>query len=182
MILIVKSMKVIVTVLVAFVLLNSCALPTSSCTKNWTITGYFTPFESDYPATPKQSIYIEGIGKRQFSQQFLKAVKIEGWGRTNEGWYLGFFSKKWHRSQQPLNAGGGPLKIGSIATDQQYIERGQQVRIPTLPEMMRHKVFTADDVGSAIKRQHIDIYTGEGKQAEKLSWKITGKQHTVCKL
>lgn len=177
-----QHIKVSITVVVIFFLLNSCALHTASCSNNWSITGYFTPFETDYPASPKQSIYIEAVGKRRFSQQFLKATRVEGWGKTDEGWYLGYFSNKWHRSKQPLNADGQPLTTGSIATDRHYIKRGRQVMIPTLPDVMSQQMFTANDVGSAIKKQHIDIYTGEGKPAEKLSWKITGKQHTVCKL
>lgn len=177
-----KSLKSISTVFVIVLLLNACALHKGTCSGNWTITGYFTPIESDYPSSPKQKIYIKGVGYQQFSKKFVQATKIEGWGKTNAGWYLGYFSNKWHKSKQPLNAGGLPLKMGSIATDRQYIERGRAVSIPTLLEAMEQKVFTANDVGSAIKKQHIDIYTGEGKQAEKLTWKITGKQHTVCKL
>lgn len=179
---ILKIIKFTGSALTFVIILNSCALKPHACSNNWMITGYFTPFESDYSIAPKQKIYIEQLGYSDFSQHFLKATKIQGWGKTNAGWYLGYFSKKWHKSSHPLNAGGKPLKTGSIATDRRYIERERQVNIPTLPKIMKHQIFTADDVGSAIKGHHVDIYTGEGKQAEKLAWKITGKQHTVCKL
>ena len=104
-----------------------------ACTSQWHVTGYFTPVEVDYPQTEKIRINIEKAGDSIHATAFLKAVKIEGWGKTNAGWYLGLFSNKWHRSNKPLNAVGKPLDVGSIATDNNIIPIGETLRIPSLP-------------------------------------------------
>lgn len=153
-----------------------------ACSSQWHVTGYFTPIESDYPQTEQSQINIEQQGESVHSRAFLKAVKIEGWGKTKDGWYLGRFSNKWHKSKYPLNSIGKPLKTGSVATDKNIIPTGSSIKIPSLPNNLKHQLYVSDDVGSAIKNTHIDIYTGEGRQAEKTTFEITGKDHTVCRL
>jgi len=153
-----------------------------SCSSQWHITGYFTPVELDYPQADKIKINVEKLGESIHASAFLKAVKIEGWGKTKDGWYLGRFSNKWHRSQYPLNAMGKPLSVASIATDRNIIPAGETLKIPSLPNNLKHQLYVSDDVGSAIKNTHIDIYTGEGRQAEKTTFEITGQDHTVCRL
>lgn len=153
-----------------------------SCSSQWHITGYFTPVELDYPQADKIKINIAQLGESIHASAFLKAVKIEGWGKTKDGWYLGRFSNKWHRSQYPLNARGRPLQTGSIATDKNIIPSGSTLKIPSLPNNLKYQLYVSDDVGSAIKNTHIDIYTGEGRQAEKMTFEITGQDHTVCRL
>jgi 3D (Asp-Asp-Asp) domain-containing protein len=153
-----------------------------SCSSKWRVTGYFTPVELDYPQAEKIKINIEQLGESVHSAAFLKAVKIEGWGKTKVGWYLGRFSNKWHRSKSPLNAVGKPLNRASIATDKNILPTGSILKIPSLPNNLKHQLYVSDDVGSAIKNTHIDIYTGEGRQAEKTTFEITGQDHTVCRL
>jgi 3D (Asp-Asp-Asp) domain-containing protein len=160
----------------------SYATHDEACSSQWYVTGYFTPVEEDYPQTNKIKINVEKLGSSIHSLDFLLAVKIEGWGRTNDGWYLGRFSNKWHRSKHPLNAMGKPLNVGSIATDRNIIPAGENLKIPSLPNNLKHKIYVSDDVGSAIKSTHVDVYTGEGKQAEKVTYEITGRNHTVCRL
>ncbi len=152
------------------------------CSSQWHVTGYFTPVEVDYSQSELSQVHIERFGKSIHSKAFLKAVKIEGWGRTKDGWYLGRFSNKWHKSKQPLNSIGKPLQTGSIATDRTIIPTGSKLKIPSLPNNLKHQLYVSDDVGSAIKNTHVDIYTGEGRQAEKTTYEITGKDHTVCRL
>jgi len=41
-------------------------------------------------------------------------------------------------------------------------------------------VLLAHDVGPAIKGKHIDLYTGEGKQAEMETFRVTSSNNTVC--
>jgi len=162
--------------------INSYASHEEACTNSWQVTGYFTPVESDYIQTQKTKINIEKLGDSTHASAFLKVVMIEGWGKTKDGWYLGRFSNKWHKSNKPLNALGRPLDVGSIATDKNIIPTGVVLKIPSLPNALRDQLYIADDVGSAIKNAHVDIYTGEGKQAEKVTYEITGKDHTVCRL
>lgn len=161
---------------------NSYAAHDASCSSKWYVTGYFTPVELDYPQSDTLKIKIEKLGQSIHATAFLKAVMIEGWGRTKAGWYLGRFSNKWHISNKPLNALGKPLDVGSIATDKNTIPTGALLKIPSLPNALKHQLYISDDVGSAIKSTHIDIYTGEGRQAEKTTYEITGKDHIVCRL
>ena len=118
--------------------------------------------------------------RKIFSTEFIQAVKIEGWGRTRHGWYLGYYSQRWHKSRQPLDANGKPLRTGMVAVDPNLIHAGQHLIIPTLGGRLSRKVFVARDVGSAVKSHHIDIYTGEGKGAKGLASRVTGQSHTVC--
>lgn len=150
------------------------------CSSQWRVTGYFTPLEIDYSRTELSQIYIEKLGKSVHSKAFLKEVKIEGWGKTKDGWYLGRFSNKWHKSKYPLNSIGKPLKTGSIATDTTVIPTGSTLIIPSLPNKLKHQIYVSDDVGSAIRNTHVDIYMGEGKQTEKTTYEVTGKDHVVC--
>ncbi len=161
---------------------NSVANHDSSCSPKWKVTGYFTPIEADYSQAEQIQIEIEQAGKSIHSKQFLGTVKIEGWGKTKDGWYLGRFSNKWHKSKYPLNSLGKPLRTGSIATDRRVIPTGTNLIIPTLPNHLKHQRYVSDDVGSAIKKLHVDIYTGEGRQAEKMTYEITGHDHTVCRI
>ena len=161
---------------------HSFANHDSSCSPKWRVTGYFTPIETEYSQTEQTQISVEKTGNSIHSSAFLDAVKIEGWGKTKDGWYLGRFSNKWHKSKHPLNSLGKPLRTGSIATDKSVIPTGTSLTIPTLPNNLKHQRYVSDDVGSAIKNLHIDIYTGEGQQAEKMTYEITGKDHTVCRI
>jgi membrane-bound lytic murein transglycosylase len=52
--------------------------------------------------------------------------------------------------------------------------------IPTLPQPWNAITFNADDVGPDIKGKHIDVYTGEGFQAGKETFRITGLHNQVC--
>jgi len=74
---------------------------------------------------------------------------------------------------------GHPLKIGAIAVDNNIINKNTLVNISSIQNVLGINQFHAVDVGSAIKNKHIDIYTGEGDNARKLSYKVTGK-HQVC--
>ncbi len=153
-----------------------------SCSNRWYVTGYFTPVEKDYNSGAKRTIRVEKAGYKKFSKKFLKAVKMEGWGKTNKGWYLGYYSRKWHKSKTPLDAYGKQLVVGVMAVDKKQISKGQRIKIPTLPNPLNNITFTAKDTGSAIKGKHIDLYMGEGKSAEKITFTVTGKKHTICKL
>lgn len=149
------------------------------CSKGWKITGYFTPLEKDYISF-KRTIRVKKTGLRSFSSTFLKAVKMEGWGKTNQGWYLGYYGGGWHKSKNPLDAYGKKLVIGVIATDKKLLPKGRRIKIPTLPRYLKNITFTAKDTGGGIRGMHIDLYTGEGRSAEKITFLVTGKKHTIC--
>ena len=150
------------------------------CISGFTITGYFTPIESDYTGQKKVTINLGSVGNKEFDENFIKDVKIEGWGKTNDGSYIGFHDGKWFQSPHPLNSNGQPLIKGSAAVDNKIIPNLKQLTISTLVVPYNNETFSANDVGGAIKGKHVDVYTGEGKAAETETKRITSKDNVVC--
>ncbi len=149
-----------------------------NCEKGWYITGYFLPIESEYNGNLdeikiKEKSYL-------FQNDFVNDVKREGWGRTNDGNYLGWYSNEFHLNEFPLDNFGNELLVGAIAVDPTIIEFNTKVIIPTIVEPWNEIILDATDVGPSIKEKHIDVYTGEGKKAEKETLKITGYDNSVC--
>jgi len=124
-------------------------------------------------------IKVERYKTLPFNSNFINAVQVEGWGKTRFGWYLGYYNGLWHKKESALNSVGQPLVIGTVAVDNEVIGKGERINIPAAEKHLDIKEFTANDVGSGVRKHHIDIYTGEGRAAKTLSYKVTGK-HTVC--
>ena len=149
-----------------------------SCTSDWYITGYFLPIESDYSGKSIE-ISVDGI-KQFYLEDFLKVVKIEGWGRTNSGNYLGWYDDAYTISDRYLDSQDNDLIVGMIAVDNLVIEYGSELIIPTLPEPWNNMIFLASDEGPSIIGKHIDVFTGEGISAENETFRITGYDNQVC--
>jgi len=149
-----------------------------SCTSDWYITGYFQPIESDYSGELVE-ISVNEV-KQFYLADFLEVVKIEGWGRTNAGNYLGWYHDSYHIGDTSLDALGNDLVVGMIAVDTSLIEHGSELIIPTLPAPWDNMVFSASDVGPSIIGKHIDVFTGEGINAENETFRITGTENEVC--
>lgn len=148
------------------------------CTNNWTVTGYYTPVESEFTGG-KVAIVLAGGEKWIANKAFLAAVKMEGWGKTHSGWYIGYYGGQWHKSQLAKNAVGSRLAVGMVAANAANFAMDTKIRLPALGHILGVSEFVVKDRGSAIKSKHIDIYTGEGRDALRLSWKVTGS-HSVC--
>ena len=151
---------------------------TQICSDGWYITGYFLPLEIDY-SSKMSPIIIDGK-VHSFKIDFVNEVKIQGWGKTVSGKYLGSYDGKFYLSSTPLDSLGNNLVVGSIAVDPQIIKRGTKITIPTLPEPWNMTVFNSNDVGPAIIGKHIDVYTGDGLGARKEAFRITGYDNSVC--
>jgi 3D (Asp-Asp-Asp) domain-containing protein len=149
------------------------------CSDGWRITGYFTPVETDYRSTDMTEVDVKDIGKLAFDSEFVKVVFDEqkgfgeGWGKTRFGWYLGNYAGRWHRSSDPLDANNSPLRTNSVAVDNVLIPNDSSVTIPDLPGEFGATTFIANDVGVTVHGKHIDIYTGEGKEAERAMYRVT---------
>jgi 3D (Asp-Asp-Asp) domain-containing protein len=153
-----------------------------SCSDGWYVTGYYTCAEAQFHGSPIQ-IIVTGVGPDQFPSDFLSAVRIEGWGQTRNGWFLGWSGGKWVRGNAPLNAVGKPLQTGtpnSLAVDRSVIPIGTRVMIPSLPAPWNTTVFVADDTGGAIIGKHVDVYCGVGAQAETETSRVTSHAGRVC--
>jgi 3D (Asp-Asp-Asp) domain-containing protein len=149
------------------------------CSDGWRVTGYFTPIETEYDSTETKEIEIKNIGKIGFNAEFLKTIFDEdvgygeGWGKTRFGWYLGNYNGKWHKADAPLDANNSPLDPNSVAVDNEFIPNDSEVKIPGLPGEFGKKTFIANDVGVSVEGKHIDVYCGEGKEAERKMWRVT---------
>jgi 3D (Asp-Asp-Asp) domain-containing protein len=160
-------------------------LAAQKCTRGWYITGYFTPIEADYNGS-KQVIKVitptSVVQNRAFYTSFLSEVQVEGWGRTLGGDYLGLVTndKQWHSASKPTGGTGEPLLQHTVAVDPKMIQKGQRLTIPTLPMPWNTITLTAEDVGPDIKGKHVDVYTGEGKNAREETLRITGHGNQLC--
>ena len=149
-----------------------------SCTSGWEITGYFLPIESDYSGNLLE-ISVGEI-KKSYVATFVDVIRIEGWGKTNAGDYLGWYSDSYHIADTYFDSQGGELVVGTIAVDESFIATGAKVTIPTLPEPWGSMVFDALDEGPAIIGKHIDVFTGEGIEGEQETFRITSSNNDVC--
>ena len=159
-------------------LIGGCSTGSISCSDDWRVTGYFTPVETKEPA--KTSVIKLNSGEQyRFDPGFIKKVRVEGWGKTRFGWYLGHYGGKWHKADYPKNALGGALTVGQVAIGSKKVPKMSRVSIPALKSLINKDLFIATDVGSQIQGKKVDVYTGEGETARQLSYKVTG-YHRVC--
>jgi len=150
----------------------------SNCSSDWYITGYFTPVELDYSADFQKITIDDEI--KQFRSDFLSVVKIEGWGKTMSGEYVGWYDDSFHLSDVALDSHGEALLVKYVAVDSEIIKQKTNLIIPKLPSPWNEIVFESSDVGPSIKGKHIDVYVGEGKQAELETFRITSTENDVC--
>jgi 3D (Asp-Asp-Asp) domain-containing protein len=145
-------------------------------------TYYYTPRETDYPAKSKTAKILDKSGKviARVSPEFMESLKIEGSGVLKDGRVIGFAGIKddvRHYYIIPDNVSRGthgcvlePFHI--LAVDPKVIPLGTIIRIPEtigmpLPNGKKHDgIWRAEDVGSAIKGKHVDLYVGGGANAK----------------
>jgi 3D (Asp-Asp-Asp) domain-containing protein len=157
---------------------SASVLTGMSCSDGWFVTGYYTPEEDEFSGNPI-SVDVKGEGAFDFKADFVKHVRVEGWGKTRFGWFLGF-DHVWIKSGRPLNARGKSLGIGSLAVDRSIVPLGTSVRIPTLDSPWNSQAFVADDTGGMIVGKHVDVYCGDGKKARAETERITANGQRIC--
>ncbi len=151
----------------------------NNCSDGWRITGYYTPIESDFTGGQMREVEISGVGKETFNADFLKTVFDdnegfgEGWGKTRFGWYIGEYRGRWHKADAPLDANDKPLEPDTVAVDNHVIPTGSTVSIPDLPGDLGKLEFKSNDVGVSVHGKHIDVYTGEGRDARRRMYRFT---------
>ena len=159
---------------------KAASVAAMSCSDGWYITGYYTASEDQFHGNPV-SVTVKGVGADQFPSDFLSAVRLEGWGLTRHGWYLGWStSQGWISGPAALNARGQPLQRGSLAVDRHVVPLGTKVRITNLPAPWNQQAFVADDTGGAINGKHVDVYCGAGPQALAETKRVTTHGGRVC--
>jgi len=149
-----------------------------SCDSGWYFTGYFTPVESDY-SKKLVNIFVDNTMK-QYRADFINDVRIEGWGRTLQGDYLGWYNNEYHLGSMPLDYFGNRLEVGTVAVDPLIIKPKSELYSPSLQSPWDSLVFLATDSGPGVKGKHIDVFTGEGLEAKFETNKITSYDNEVC--
>jgi hypothetical protein len=162
---------------------------TNGCSKGWDITGYFTPVENDYsgPIQTLQIISNSQIEERTFFKAFLDDVNVEGWGKTLQGDYIhpDPDNYKWYSAPIAKDALNNKLAEGkTVAVDPDIIEFRTNLAIPTLKEPWNSFTYIALDIGGGVKGKHVDIYTGEGKNAKEETFRLTSNDddNKVCRV
>jgi hypothetical protein len=61
----------------------------------------------------------------------------------------------------------------SAGVDNSLIPNDSVLRIPGLPGDFGTREYVGNDVGVTVHGKHIDIYTGEGKDAERMMYRVT---------
>ena len=150
----------------------------SGCSTDWYITGYYTPDETQFKGSEEEILVDEKL--EFYNSEFIIEVKTEGWGKSTNGKYLGWYDNKFHLENKPLDYHGDYLQIKAVAADPSVIPLGSQITIPDLPEPWNTYTFQVTDVGPSIIGKHIDVYTGEGNNAKNITEKITFNGQKVC--
>lgn len=176
-----KGLTIIIIIAIGLILVssinNSPKAIISGCSGGWYITGYFTPIHSDYLGN---YITINAEGEELLLRSdFLNTIQTEGWGKISDGKYIGWYGNSWHLSDNALDSNGNTLNLLSVAVDTSVVEHNTLLTVPSLPSPYGERKYLAIDIGPSIIGKHIDIFTGEGKQAEKETFLITG-DNTVC--
>ena len=147
-------------------------------------TWYCVALETEYTSTPQnQTIYdMDGNSMAIVHEGFKKELKIEGSGELLDGRMVNYAGVKdgEHRyrfTPNPYGDGVGNCALvpfHTIAVDPEMIPLGALVRIPEtegmiLPDGSSHNgLWRAEDIGSAIKRDRIDIFAGAGHSGGKV--------------
>jgi 3D (Asp-Asp-Asp) domain-containing protein len=146
-------------------------------------TYYYVCIERDYPATPKgaKPALIRDMQGRviaEVSPTFKRAVDIEGTGRLRDGRVINFKGRvdgevRYVVVSAPFGLGVGNCALEpfhTIAVDPNRIPLGSLVRIEEtvgmlLPNGEVHDGFwKAEDIGSAINGDRVDLFVGDGDQ------------------
>jgi len=158
--------------------LDPCRLPTRliHVVDGVTVTSYWTVQESVYaaadPDAPEIAVPVivdEDTGEIAHYtciEAFLNEIKIEGWGETIEGEFLGWWDGAYHLGPAPLDALGNELvPYHTVAVDPAVIPLGAWVAI--LPPIRGSiwfskpycRIFHATDTG--VEGPWVDVYVGD---------------------
>ncbi len=132
-------------------------------------TFYWVVEEKDYPKSRAVPLYdTKGKLVGRFSRSFVKAFRIEAAARLRDGRCISYM-KKANRvmiGDRFMGYGGHMLtELKSIAVDPRVIPIGARVYIPQAEQVVvngrpQSGIFYAQDIGSAVKGKHIDIFVG----------------------
>lgn len=146
-------------------------------------THYYLALESDSPGAAEDVILTpEDEVIARVSGAFRKAVDIEGSGKLVDGRVINFAGRKNGRTRYRITRHAYGRGVGdcalvpfhTIAVDPNRVPLGSLIRIDEtvgmeLPDGSRHDgLWRAEDIGSAIQRDRVDLFIGENRLGEYL--------------
>jgi 3D (Asp-Asp-Asp) domain-containing protein len=133
------------------------------------VTFYWAVEETEYPPAKSSKLYLaDGSLLGSFSSAFIRAFKTEAAAVLRDGRRISYL-KRANRAEivdRFLGCGGHRLtELRSIAVDPRLIPIGSRVYIPQAENVVvdgraLNGVFYANDIGSAVKGKHIDVFVG----------------------
>jgi len=142
-------------------------------------TYYYVVIEADYAQYPTDTVLrsMKGNVIAEVSSRFKKALDIEGTGKLINGRIVNYAGRvdkevRYLFTDAPWGLGVGTCELvpfHTIAVDPSQIPLGSTVKIEetvgmVLPDGSLHDgIWRADDVGGAIKKDRIDLFTGTGR-------------------
>jgi 3D (Asp-Asp-Asp) domain-containing protein len=158
-------------------------VPTGRYAGKFKITYYWTVEEAEYPESKSKPLYLaDGSLLGRFSSSFIRAFKTESAARLRDGRRISYLKSRGRALvvDQFLGYGGHKLtELKSIAVDTRIIPLGSVVYIPAAANVVvdgkpQSGVFYAQDIGSAVKGKHIDIFIG--RKANMQAFSLAGMQ------
>jgi 3D (Asp-Asp-Asp) domain-containing protein len=148
-------------------------------------TYYYVSLEHEYPDSPASTPILTLADEilAQVSQPFKSALDIEGTGKLKDDRVVNFAGRKdgqsrYKISKYPFGEGVGNCELipfHTIAVDPKRIPLGTVVQIDEtigmpLPDGTTHNgLWRAEDVGSAIQKDRVDLFIGTRTQADTLT-------------
>ncbi|MBC7690518.1 MAG: hypothetical protein H7222_02005 [Methylotenera sp.] len=172
---------------------------TSGVNGRYRNTYYYSVQESDFKGQP-QTEEMRDMNEKvvaRVSKGFMKEISIEGSGRLLDGRIINFQGRKegvarWTTTRHEFGRGVGDcplIPFHTIAVDPERIPLGSVVYIPgtegmRLPDGSIHDgVWRAEDIGSAILKDRMDLFVGDGDQGRILeAYGITSLMPLTVKL
>jgi 3D (Asp-Asp-Asp) domain-containing protein len=138
------------------------------------VTFYWVVEERDYPASNAVPLYDkQGNLVGRFSRQFVNDFKREAAARLKDGRCISYMKRAGRVMVDTVFHGinGYTLtELKSIAVDPRVIPIGARVYIPQAERVVVNGsplsgIFRAEDIGSAVKGKHIDVFVGSRENA-----------------
>jgi 3D (Asp-Asp-Asp) domain-containing protein len=149
------------------------SLPIAQATNlgKFKVTYYWIVDEIDYHGQKEVPLYLEnGSLLGYFPRQFVSAFKKEAVARLKDGKLISYLKRKGtvRVVTEPLGYQGYTLTtLKSVAVDTRIIPLGSKLYIPQFERLymgnngVHNGIFHANDIGSQVQGNHIDIFIGE---------------------
>ena len=169
-------------IILAVVALSILAMGSADAAIKLRNTYYYVVMENEYASNPRDTeiLNLDGEVLALVSAAFRKAVDIEGTGRLVDGRVINYAGRKAGQiryliSPEHFGYGVGTCRLvpfHTVAIDPDVIPLGSEIYIAEtdgmlLPDGTRHDgVWRAEDIGSAIKHDRIDLFVGDGDRGD----------------